>query len=358
MPEDGDVSVEGVTGRVVAKIDTPAGAIVIGGKGNNYQLDEMRGVAAVIDLGGDNTTTRAPSRSIGPCWWSSTWAATTSKATKPGVQGGAILGVSMLVNLDGDNVYEAQDVAQGSALAGVGILIDYGGHNHYSRRPPRARPGPRRHRHPHRPRRQERLITPPCGPKGSAARWASACWTTSAATTTTIAAACIANSYKPETPGYEGWGQGVGAGIRQVADGGIGVILNGGGHNVYEFDYLSHGGGYWCGLGFARDFGGNNQAPHLPQGLHGGERTRPALPTFRLRLGLPLRPGLLLRRPRQQRLRRHDHGHRHGLGLLGGRAVPVSPATTTTRPPAALTQGCGAQAGLGILFHYGGDYVY
>ena len=24
------------------------------------------------------------------------------------------------------------------------------------------------------------------------------------------------NSYKPETPGYEGWGQGVGAGIRQV----------------------------------------------------------------------------------------------------------------------------------------------
>ena len=67
------------------------------------------------------------------------------------------------------------------------------------------------------------------------------------------------NSRIPATPGYEGFGQGVGAGIRQVGDGGIGIILNGGGHNVYEFDYLSHGGGYWCGMGFARDFGGNSQ---------------------------------------------------------------------------------------------------
>ena len=33
-----------------------------------------------------------------------------------------MLGVSMLVNLGGNNTYEAHDVAQGSALAGVGIL--------------------------------------------------------------------------------------------------------------------------------------------------------------------------------------------------------------------------------------------
>ena len=53
------------------------------------------------------------------------------RASSPGVQGGAILGVSMLVNLEGGNRYEARDVAQGSCLAGVGILLDYGGNNVY-----------------------------------------------------------------------------------------------------------------------------------------------------------------------------------------------------------------------------------
>ena len=40
----------------MAKIATPAGAIVIGGKGGNtYYLDSMGNVAAVINLGGENT---------------------------------------------------------------------------------------------------------------------------------------------------------------------------------------------------------------------------------------------------------------------------------------------------------------
>ena len=39
-------------------------------------------------------------------------------------------------------------------------------------------------------------------------------------------------------------GLGVGAGIRQVACGGIGTMLDGGGDDTYEFDYMSHGGGY------------------------------------------------------------------------------------------------------------------
>ena len=48
--------VSGITGHVVAKIETPAGAIIIGGKGpNTYDLDSMGDVALVIDLGGENT---------------------------------------------------------------------------------------------------------------------------------------------------------------------------------------------------------------------------------------------------------------------------------------------------------------
>ena len=55
LPTEGHVRVPGVTGTVVARINTPSGAIIIGGKGGNtYDLDQMRDVAVVIALGGDN----------------------------------------------------------------------------------------------------------------------------------------------------------------------------------------------------------------------------------------------------------------------------------------------------------------
>ena len=98
----------------------------------------------------------------------------------------------------------------------------------------------------------------------------------------------------PETPGYEGWGQGVGAGIRQVANGGIGVLLDGEGDDVYEFDYIAHGGGYWCGVGFARDFAGDDKYIGSTLNAYDGGPRHSPVPTLRLRLRLPLRAGILL----------------------------------------------------------------
>ena len=190
-PDEGDVTVEGVTGRVLAKIDTPAGAIVIGGHDSNvYQLDEMPGVAAVVDLGGDDEYYEGTLSLERPVLVLIDLAGNDHyKATRPGVQGGAILGVSMLLDLEGNDVYEAQDVAQGSAMAGVGILIDYAGNDQLSGRPPRAR----------RPwaasacssiAAATTTTTAACGRKASAGPWASACWMTSAATITITPAGC------------------------------------------------------------------------------------------------------------------------------------------------------------------------
>ena len=47
------------------------------------------------------------------------------------MQGGAILGVSMIVNAEGGNQYEAGDLAQASAIGGVGIIDEFGGDNTY-----------------------------------------------------------------------------------------------------------------------------------------------------------------------------------------------------------------------------------
>jgi len=53
------------------------------------------------------------------------------EGTQPGIQGGALLGISMLIDVAGDDVYDAKDIAQGSAVGGVGILIDFSGNDRY-----------------------------------------------------------------------------------------------------------------------------------------------------------------------------------------------------------------------------------
>ena len=133
IPEKGDIKVEGVSGTMLQAIDTPAGKIVIGGRGNNvYELDKMTGVCAVIDLGGDDVYhegTVSPQR---PVLVVIDLAGNDRyEGTQPGIQGGAMLGVSMLVDVAGDDVYDAKDIAQGSAVGGVGILIDFAGNDRY-----------------------------------------------------------------------------------------------------------------------------------------------------------------------------------------------------------------------------------
>ena len=288
LPADGNVAVEGVTGHVVAKIDTPAGTILIGGKeSKTYKLDEMKDVAVVIDLGHGNTYEEGTTSLDRPVLIVlNLGGGNIFHGKKPGIQGAAMLGVSLVVNREGNNSYQADDLAQASAIAGVGIIVEHGGKNTY--------------------RGVRRVQGQALGGVGiligrggqndyHAAMWAQGfgaplgfglledtvghdhyycggLYITSYKTST--------NSRIPKTPGYEGFGQGVGAGIRQVGDGGIGIILNGGGHNVYEFDYLSHGGGYWCGMGFARDFGGNSQRLIARTAWDGSPRTEPLFQRF------------------------------------------------------------------------------
>jgi hypothetical protein len=357
-PETGNVRVEGVSGRVVAKIDTPAGAIVIGSREPAvYNLDAMPGVAAVVTLGGNNkfhegtTSLERPVLVVLNLGGKSVY-----QGTKPGVQGGAILGVSMVVNLEGGNVYEARDVAQGSCLSGVGIVLDFGGDNKYR--------GLRRVQG-HALGGLGLLIA-----RGRQNDYHAAMWAQGFGSPLGFGlidnlggydhyycGGLYTNSYKPETPGYEGWGQGVGAGIRQSADGGIGVLLDGGGHNVYEFDYLSHGGGYWCGLGFARDFGPGNQCLICRKNFYGGERTEQLFQRFGCGWGCHYAAGFCF----------GDGGDDVYEGTIMGTGMGWDCSigvlcdfgkNVRCKATGGLTQGCGAQASLGILYHYGDGGVY
>ena len=359
IPEKGDIKVKGVTGTVLQEIATPAGKIVIGGRGKNvYELDEMTDVCAVIDLGGDDVYhegTVSPQR---PVLVIIDLAGNDRyEGTKPGIQGGAILGVSMLIDVAGDDTYDAQDVAQGSALGGVGILIDFSGDDRY--------------------RGLRRVQGQALGGVGilldragkddyHAAMWAQGFGGPLGFGVLDdldgddhyYCGGMWRNSYYPETPGYEGWGQGVGAGLRSVADGGIGVLLDGGGNDVYEYDYFAQGGGYWLGMGFARDFGGNDRRYGGTQNAYnGGPRTEPMFDRFTCGFGCHYALGFCF----------DDEGDDTyggtimGLGFAWDCSIGMLldfGGNDRYEATGGQTQGNGAQAGLGILFDYGGNDTY
>lgn len=347
----------GVTGTVVARIDTPAGAIIVGGKGQNtYDLDKMLDVAAVIDLGGNdvyNEGTVGPRRPV--LLLIDLSGNDAYRGAKPGIQGGAVLGVSMLLDLEGDDTYQAREVAQGSVLAGVGVLVDYAGNDRYvglRRMQGQALGGigllvDRAGNDDYRAALWAQGMGAPLGfgllddLDGDDHYYCGGMWK---------------DSYD-ETPGLEGWGQGVGAGLRQVANGGIGVILDGGGDDLYEFDYLAHGGGYWCGVGFARDFGGNDQRLVTRKSFKGGPRTESHFQRFGTGWGCHYAMGFLFDDAGDDvydgRIMSTGMAWDCSMGVLCDFAGNDVYKTT-----GGLTQGTGAQMGFAILFDYNGDDVY
>ncbi len=253
-----DLTFDGVTGSIAKIIETQAGMIIVGGRSENvYDIEKMSNVCAIIDLGGDDTyiegvvNLNRPVLAILDVHGNDTY-----RGQLPGIQGSCLLGISLLVDAQGDDTYTARNHAQGSAMAGACALVDFDGDDRYN--------GVRRVQG-----------TAVCGvgvliDRHGNDSYHAAMW--SQGTGQTLGCGVLEDctgddvyytggmyydSY-PETPGYEGWGQGLGTGIRGVAAGGIGVLLEGAGDDKYEFDYIAHGGGYWMGLGFFRDFDGND----------------------------------------------------------------------------------------------------
>jgi hypothetical protein len=134
--------------------------------------------------------------------------------------------------------------------------------------------------------------------------------------------------------------------------------LEGGGDDLYEYDYMAQGGGYWFGLGMARDFGGNDRRLCGTQNeFDGGKRTEPVFVRYTCGWGCHYSLGFCF----------DDAGNdTYGGTIMGlGFAWDMSVGSLcdfggNDRYEAARrnTQGCGAQAGLGILYDYDGNDVY
>jgi hypothetical protein len=88
--------------------------IIDGGGDDNYRFSgypEKYPLSAIIDLSGDDRYV-------------------SSDTTMPGI-GGAVMGMSVVVDKAGDDYYEGTTITQGCGIFGVGILLDYAGDDTY-----------------------------------------------------------------------------------------------------------------------------------------------------------------------------------------------------------------------------------
>jgi hypothetical protein len=345
-------------GTVSQRISTSAGDILIGGRGSNsYSLDALGDVAAVIDLGGNDVYadgSTAPQRRV--MIIIDLGGDDRYQSTRPGVQGSAVMGASLLIDRSGNDIYEGRDVAQGSALGGIGILIDQAGDDRYAgikRVQGQALGG------------VGLLIDNAGRDSYRAALWGQGfgnplgfgCIEDSDGADTYFLGGMFYDSYD-ETPGYDGWGQGVGAGIRQSANGGVGVMLDGGGDDTYEFDYMSHGGGYWLGVGIARDFGGNDQRLGATRThYNGGRRTESRFQRFSNGFGCHYALGFLIDDAGDDVY----HGTIMGVGMGWDMAYGMLAdfgGNDQYTAAGNYVQGIGAQGSYGVLFDYDGTDEY
>jgi len=146
-----------------------------------------------------------------------------------GCQGVGFMGIGVLVDMEGNDSYRAIDYGQGVGQFGAGFLLDDRGQNRYEGHQVCQGVG----------------LTWGVGllhsgdPSGDDSYYNKG---------------QRASGYKD--PGsFSGWGQGLGVGQRHFASGGIGMLVDEGGNDLYEGGTFSLGGGYYYGMGILNDRG-------------------------------------------------------------------------------------------------------
>ncbi len=242
---------------LLAERDTPYGRIEIWGRGNQRHT---RRCAFRFDVGGNDNWLDVGGRAdlTVPVSIEIDWAGNDLYgASAPGCQGGALVGLGWLLDLGGDDqylarswsqgvgvagygllqdlggrdVYHGQDVCQGVGLQGAGVLADDDGDDIYT---------------------GVRLCQGVglAGGVGALRDWQG-----------NDRYVCTGryDSEYGEAGLFSGWGQGTGYGFRNVTSGGIGMLHDRAGDDVYEAGNFSQGGGYFYAWGIARDDAGQDR---------------------------------------------------------------------------------------------------
>lgn len=348
-----------IDGQEVGRVSTEAGDILFGDKNSTvWNLDQYPSVCCVVDLGGKDEYREGVCNVNRPVLLVIDLGEDDDYyvGQNPGIQGGSILGVSVWRDGGGNDRYLAKDVAQGSAIGGVGVLINESGDDRYLgflRAQGQALCGLGLHidRGGNDDYRAALFAQGFGHPGGFGALL------DKDGNDHYYVGGYYYDSY-PEHPGHDGWGQGVGAGIRRVACGGIGLCLDCGGDDAYEFDYFAHGGGYWMGVGIARDFAGSDvRYAATSVRYDGSPRVQGRWQRFGCGFGCHYAVGYLFDDLGDDAY----NGTIMGLGMgwdLGAGFLVDFLGDDAFEATGGLTQGAGGEGSIGVLMNYRGSDLY
>ncbi len=345
--------------QIVGLVSTEAGDILIGDSNRTvWDLDKYPKACCVVDLGGNDVYREGSCVLNRPLLVVLDFGRGNDEyvGKNYAIQAGTVLGVTMWYDGGGDDSYLAKDVCQGSAIGGFAALVNEDGNDKYLgfRRSQGAslcgfgllldRGGNDDYR--------AALISQGFGAPGGFGALVD-----KDGRDHYYVGGYFFDSY-PEHPGYDGWGQGIGAGIRRVACGGVGLLLDGGGDDAYEYDYFGHGGGYWMGVGIARDFSGDDVRYAATSTMYDGSKRREQRwQRFGAGFGCHYAVGYLF----------DDFGDDvyggtiMGVGMgwdLGAGFLVDFDGDDVFEATGGLTQGCGGEGSIGAIMNYRGDDAY
>jgi HEAT repeat protein len=287
----------GVQGELIAVQPTPWGLCVIGGDSDNcYSATALRQIAFLFEPGGDDLYRGRTAAAIGPllrpCSALVDYSGDDLYASRDQVVtlGSALFGVAILADLEGNDLYRGEDLSLGTGFFGVGLLYDGAGVDHFEGRnftqgaafcglgallsnaPAAAPPGPELV--PDRAHAAGLSPTPGSGSvpiryddndsylcarqgQGFAATFGSGLLLDRRGSDTYRAGGRYL--HKPLLPNdFQSFAQGFAIGFRPRAGGGVALLLDSEGNDVYNAEVYAQGVGYWYSLGLLADGGGND----------------------------------------------------------------------------------------------------
>lgn len=247
----------------VRRVDTPWGQVGFGTAGNDRWDDSN--VKFIYDPAGNDIYTDgagvAGSFDRPVAWVFDLAGDDAYQSTAPyGAQGSGVPGFGLVYDKAGNDVYIGQRLSQGTGYMGIGILYDKAGNDRYYGQ-----------------EFVQGLGIFGMGLLFDAAgndKYYGTKHTQGAGFTNGIGILfdaggddyAFATGKHPTNYGdpgiFDAWSQGVGMGFRNIASGGIGIVVSGGGNNYWEAGSFAQGGGYYYGMGVFRA-GGNGDDTYI-----------------------------------------------------------------------------------------------
>ncbi len=247
---------------ILYETHTEFGKIIVGGMGpNTYEED----AALILDIGGNDVylNNAGGTREKIPVAVVIDWEGDDHYITKEHIsQGAGVLGGGVLIDLGGNDTFQALDGSQGSGLFGIGILYNSGGKTVF----------------------KARSYCQGTGQHGIGILWNNdsetlyQCSSYGQALGLFNAAGIILDEngndhyflggihpdFRDPARSTVSIGQGYGKGFRAEKDfdgisGGIGILIDKAGNDYYSADYFAQGSSYYFGVGILNDISGNDQ---------------------------------------------------------------------------------------------------